>query len=98
MQLNYKGKGVAVAQVVAGGPADQAGMQPGDVIQKVNGSDVTTNDEVVKAIKATKPGSSLTMEVWSAGIKKLVTIKVQERPADVGDSLPPQQGQDPNAP
>jgi len=98
VQLNYKGKGVAVAQVVAGGPADQAGMQPGDVIQKVNGSDVTTNDEVVKAIKATKPGSSLTMEVWSAGIKKLVTIKVQERPADVGDSLPPQQGQDPNAP
>jgi S1-C subfamily serine protease len=90
VQLNYKGKGVAVAQVVSGGPADQAGMQPGDVIQKVNGQDVTTNDEVVKAIKATKPGETINMEVWSAGIKKLVTIKVQERPADVGDALPQQ--------
>jgi S1-C subfamily serine protease len=99
VQLNYKGKGVAVAQVVSGGPADQAGMQPGDVIQKVNGSDVSTNDEVVKAIKATRPGASLNMQVWSAGIKKLITIKVQERPADVGDTLPQgQQGQDPNAP
>ena len=97
VQLNYKGKGVAVAQVVSGGPADQAGMQPGDVIQKVNGQDVTTNDEVVKAIKATKPGETINMEVWSAGIKKLVTIKVQERPADVGDALPQQQqGQDPD--
>jgi S1-C subfamily serine protease len=90
VQLNYKGKGVAVAQVVSGGPADQAGMQPGDVIQKVNGQDVTTNDEVVKAIKATKPGETINMEVWSAGIKKLVTIKVQERPADVGQTLPQQ--------
>jgi len=97
VQLNYKGKGVAIAQVVSGGPADQAGMQPGDVIQKVNGQDVTTNDEVVKAIKDTKPGSTIEMEVWSAGIKKLVTIKVQERPADVGDALPQQQqGQDPD--
>jgi serine protease Do len=97
VQLNYKGKGVAVAQVVSGGPADQAGMQPGDVIQKVNGQDVTTNDEVVKAIKDTKPGATIAMEVWSAGIKKLVTIKVQERPADVGDALPQQQqGQDPD--
>jgi S1-C subfamily serine protease len=98
VQLNYHGKGVAVAQVVQGGPADQAGMQPGDVIQKVNGQDVTTNDEVVKAIRATKPGSTLNMEVWSAGIKKLITIRVQERPADVGDALQGQgQPQDPNA-
>jgi len=95
VQLNYRGKGVAVAQVVSGGPADQAGMQPGDVIQKVNGQDVITNDQVVKAIKETKPGSTINMEVWSAGVKKLVTIRVQERPADVGDVLPQQQP-DPN--
>jgi S1-C subfamily serine protease len=96
VQLNYQGKGVAVAQVVQGGPADQAGLQPGDVIQKVNGQTVTTNDEVVKAIRATKPGSTITFEVWSGGVKKLVSIKVQERPADVGDLTAPQNGQDPN--
>ena len=89
VQLNYKGKGVAISQVVQGGPADTAGLQPGDVIQKVNGKDVTENDEVVTAIKATKPGDSINFEVWSAGVKKLVSLKVTERPADVGVS--PQQ-------
>ena len=96
VQLNYHGKGVAVEQVVSGGPADQAGLQPGDVIQKVNGTTVTTNDEVVKAIKGTKPGQTINMEVWSGGVKKLVSVKVQERPADVGALAPQQQqGQDP---
>jgi serine protease Do len=101
VQLSYKGKGVAVEQVVQGGPADSAGMQPGDVIQKVNGTDVTTNDEVVKAIKATKPGATINLQVWSAGVKKLVSVKVSERPASVGQVAPQdpqdQQGQsDPN--
>jgi S1-C subfamily serine protease len=90
-----------VEQVVQGGPADSAGMQPGDVIQKVNGTDVTTNDEVVKAIKATKPGATINLQVWSAGVKKLVSVKVSERPASVGQVAPQdpqdQQGQsDPN--
>jgi len=93
VQLNYKGKGVAVSQVVQGGPADQAGIQPGDVITRVNGTDVTTNAEVVKAIRATKPGATISMQIWSAGIKKLVSIKVQERPATAALVQPP--GQDP---
>jgi S1-C subfamily serine protease len=99
VQLNYKGKGVAVEGVISGGPADSAGIQAGDVIQRVNGNDVTSGDEVVKAIKATKPGNTINMEVWSAGIKKLVVVKVQERPADTADMLPQQQQQqDPQNP
>jgi serine protease Do len=94
VQLNYQGKGVAVTLVAPNGPADQAGLQPGDVILKVNGNTVTKNDEVVKAIKDTKPGGSVRLEVWSGGVKKLVIVKVSERPADVGALLPQQ---DPNA-
>jgi len=98
VQLNYKGKGVAVAQVVQGGPADQAGLQPGDVILKVNGTDVTTNEEVIKAIRGTKPGGTVSMQVWSAGVKKLVSVKVSERPAEVGAVAPQQGGGDPAQP
>jgi S1-C subfamily serine protease len=97
VQLNYQGKGVAVAQVVSGGPADQAGIQPGDVIQKVEGKDVITNDEVVKEIQKAKPGSTITMQIWSAGVKKLVSVKVSERPADVG-AVPQQQQQQQGGP
>jgi serine protease Do len=83
VQLNYHGKGVAVAQVVSGSPADQAGLQPGDVILKINGKDVTASEEAVSVIKATKPGQIINLEVWSSGVKRLVSIKTSERPANV---------------
>ncbi len=99
VQLNYQGKGVAVASVQGGSPAASAGLEPGDVIQRVNGNDVTTNDEVVKAIRATKIGNYVNLGVWSAGLKKMVNVKVEERPADIGALTPtdPSQ-QDPNDP
>jgi S1-C subfamily serine protease len=99
VQLNYQGKGVAVETVQPGSPAASAGLEPGDVIQRVNGNDVTTNDEVVKAIRATKIGSYVNLGVWSAGLKKMVNVKVEERPADIGAMTPtdPTQ-QDPNDP
>jgi len=94
VQLNYKGKGVAVVQVVQGTPADAAGLQPGDVIQKVNGKDVTTNTEAINAIRDTKPGGTVALQVWSGGIKKLVNVRVTERPADAG-YIPQQQQEQP---
>jgi S1-C subfamily serine protease len=97
VQLQYQGKGVAVQQVIQGGPADAAGLQPGDVIQKVNGKDVTTNDDVVSTIKGTKPGSTINFQIWSAGVKKLVSVKVTERPADAAVA-PQQEQQDPQQP
>lgn len=95
-QLNYRGKGVAVQQVISGSAADSAGLQPGDVIQKANGNDVTTREELTKIIQQTKPGTSLSLQVWSGGVKRLVSIKVQERPADIG-AVPqtPQEQQQP---
>jgi serine protease Do len=91
VQLNYHGKGVAVAQVVSGSPADQAGLQPGDVILKIAGQDVSTSDDAVKIIKASKPGQTLNLEVWSAGVKRLVSIKAGERPADAGAPQEPEE-------
>jgi serine protease Do len=96
-QLNYSGKGVAVQQVISGSAADSAGLQPGDVIQKANGTEVTTREELTKIIQQTKPGTSLSLQVWSGGVKRLVSIKVQERPADIGavPQTPQEQQQQP---
>jgi S1-C subfamily serine protease len=99
VQLNYQGSGVAVMQVVSGSPADAAGLQPGDVIQKIDGKDVNTADDLTKAIKGTKPGQTVNLQVWSGGLKKLVSVKTSERPADIGAVLPQQgQGQIPQSP
>ena len=90
-QLGYRGpNGVVVAQVVSGTPADQAGLEPGDVITGANGKDVASPDDLTKVIKATPIGGTVNLQVWSAGTKKLVSIKVGERPASA-DYVPQQQ-------
>jgi len=91
VQLNYQGNGVAIMQVVTGTPADEAGLQAGDVIQKVNGKDVTKSEDAVAAIKAAKPGATVALQVWTGGLKKLVNVKVTERPADAGGAQPQDQ-------
>jgi serine protease Do len=91
-QINYQGKtGVVVSGVYQGTPADQAGLQAGDVITSIDGKPVNSPDELTKAIRALKPGQNAAMQVFSAGIKKLVSVKIGEAPPGFG-----QQQQDPN--
>jgi serine protease Do len=91
-QINYQGKtGVVVSGVYQGTPADQAGLQAGDVITSIDGKAVNSPDELTKAIHALKPGQTVAMQVFSAGLKKLVSVKIGEAPPGFG-----QQQQDPN--
>jgi S1-C subfamily serine protease len=80
-QINYQGDGVAVAGVAQGGPADSAGIAPGDVITGVNGKAVTTVTQLQQAIRAQKPGQSADVAYVSAGIKKRAQVKLGEAPA-----------------
>jgi serine protease Do len=85
-QLNYTpadGAGAVVIQIPPNGPAAKSDLAPGDVIQKINDKDVTGRDDVINAVKALKPGTSVRLQVWSAGTKKLVIITLGEQPADV---------------
>ena len=91
-QLGYKGpSGAVVAQVVSGGPADQAGLEPGDVVTSANGKATTTPEDLINVIKGTAPGSTVNLQVWSSGNKKLVSVKTSERPASA--NYTPPQGQ-----
>jgi S1-C subfamily serine protease len=80
-QLGYSGNGVAVEGVYQGGPAHKAGLQPGDVIQKIDGKDVTSDAQVAAAVKAMKPGQILRLQIWSAGFKKLAAVTVGSAPS-----------------
>jgi S1-C subfamily serine protease len=79
-QLNYKGSGVAIVDVVSGTAADAAGLQPGDVIQEVDGKAVTTPQQVAAIVKRMKPGQTVELRVWSAGVKKLVAVHLGAGP------------------
>jgi serine protease Do len=92
-QLGYSGPtGVVVAQVISGGPADQAGLEPGDVITTANGKTVNTPQDLTNVIKGIPVGGTVNLQVWSSGTKKLVSVKTSERPANL-DFTPQQQQQ-----
>src|ERR1700686_439850 len=55
------GTGVTVSSVVAGSPADQAGLKVGDTITSVDNKKVSKGTELVADIASRRPGSKVTL-------------------------------------
>jgi len=90
-QTNYKGQGgVAVIQVVSGSPADQAGIEPGDVILKLNDKAYNDAAALSTAIAKLRPGDHVSVEFWSQGSKRLAQVTLGARP-DLGQAPDQQQ-------
>lgn len=68
-------RGVLVAAVQRGGPADKAGIQPGDVIQAIEGKPVENPAELARLVGSTRPGTTVTVQVLRK--KETLNIKVQ---------------------
>ncbi len=65
--------GVPVVSVVPGGPADQAGIRPGDIITQADGRRVETAAELVDILRSKRPGDRLELRVWRRGQELTVT-------------------------
>jgi serine protease Do len=74
--------GAIVAQVIAGGAAAKAGVEPGDVIIQFNGRPVKTSDELVKMVVATKPGTNVPIRVLRNKVEKTLNVTVDELDLD----------------
>ncbi len=59
--------GALVAQVEDGSPADQAGVQEGDVILEVDGTAIERNVDVATAVRAREPGDEIEIVVDRGG-------------------------------
>jgi regulator of sigma E protease len=69
----FKDLSADVEAMVPGSPADQAGMQLGDKVTKVNGRDISTRTELFDAV-AKSNGQPLTLEVLRDGQPKTLTV------------------------
>jgi serine protease Do len=77
-----KPQGALVSSVEPGGPADKAGIKPGDVLLAVNGKTVDRSAELPPLVAAVKPGSKATFDVWRDGAKRSLAVTVGELKPD----------------
>jgi serine protease Do len=75
-------EGALVSSVEPGGPADKAGVQPGDIILKFNGVPVDTDTDLPRMVGDTKPGTQATVTVWRKGRTTDLPITVAETRSD----------------
>ncbi|MGZ3708624.1 MAG: trypsin-like peptidase domain-containing protein, partial [Bdellovibrionota bacterium] len=61
--MNEKTSGVVVSSTTYGGPADKAGLRPGDVILEFDGRPVTDPDQFVVAVRAKSVGETVQLTV-----------------------------------
>lgn len=77
-RTGYTGRGVYVVTVDPQGLAARAGLQPGDVLVKLNGVATPTRDDLVDQLKATPVTSPLNLDVFSQGRLRTVTVPAQK--------------------
>jgi putative serine protease PepD len=65
--------------VTPNGPADAAGIEPGDVILSIDGRPVSVADELIVAIRAKAPGDAVTLQVRSGDEEREVRVVLEER-------------------
>jgi serine protease Do len=72
-----EGEGVYVMDVAKGSAADEAGVQKGDFVTKVNGLTINTGTEMVERIGSLRPGDKITLAYQHNGVEKTATAILQ---------------------
>jgi len=79
--------GALVNEVQPGTPGDKAGLQRGDVIVKLNGSEVKDASRLQLAVGEMAPGTKVTLSILRDGQPKEISLTLGQKPdKDVADN------------
>jgi serine protease Do len=73
-----KATGALVRSVEAGGPAEKAGVEPGDIITRVDNRAVDSSVELPRVVGNIKPGTKSTLQVFRRGSTRELSVVVAE--------------------
>jgi serine protease Do len=74
--------GAMVDNPQAGSPAAKAGIEAGDIITAVDGTEIKDSRDLARTISITAPGTSVKLDVLHKGQSKTLTIAIGEMPSD----------------
>jgi serine protease Do len=69
-------EGALVSTVEKDGPAARAGVEPGDVILKLNGEAINDSSELPVKVASVSPGTSVELEIWRNHTSRTVSVKL----------------------
>jgi serine protease Do len=79
--LNQVPQGAYVVSIVAGSPAEKAGLMVGDIIYKMDGAALNdASGGVSKVVAGKKPGDTLSLDVWRNGTSTNIKVTLSESP------------------
>ena len=73
--------GAIVAGVIRGGPADKAGIKPGDILIAIEGKPAANKTEVLNLIAQLKPNSKAKLTVLRNGSESTISVLINKRPS-----------------
>jgi serine protease DegQ len=81
-QLNLEDTtGMVVLSVSQGGPADDAGIQPGDIITRIGEEDLAAPEDLLSALRQRDPGETVSVETRRGAETQSVDVRLADRPA-----------------
>ena len=75
-------EGAVVVEILAGGPAEQVGLQPGDVIVAVENVPIDRNHALPDVLAQFQPGDRVMIEFWRGGQQQAVRVALTQNPDD----------------
>jgi PDZ domain-containing secreted protein len=73
-------KGVTIKQVIPSSPAEKSGLKTGDILLEVEKKSINTSEELIAALKGTKPKDEITIKIKSKGEEKSLKVILAEVP------------------
>jgi serine protease Do len=83
--------GVLVQEVQPGGPAEKAGLKPGDIITSIDGRAIKDGNDLVNEIASRRPGSTIRLGYLRDGKQADTTVTIGDREkvfAELGNNQP----------
>ena len=75
-------KGAIVSELTPGGPADRAGLQPGDLVLGIDGKPVTSSSELTRMVGDHHTGEVMHLQVLRGGHPIVIDVRSGVRPSE----------------